>query len=174
MRLCFNIQLPRGDLQRIGAGDGVLVGAGMVDRAGRLIGSSYRGFANRELSRFYPLLLCLEALTGINEWHLKQDRYAPLYQSGVFYQEEPPGEEEWLDIPTLYKQGFGDCEDIACALVAEHRHNSIAANPCFSFKDFDIGGKVVTLVHILCLMPDNTIQDPSKVLGMKGSYTDSV
>lgn len=163
MRLCFNIELPKGDLQRVG----------LVDMHGRLKGSSLRGYRDRELSRFFPLLLCLETLTQINQWHLRRDRYAPLYRSGVFYKEEPPGEEEWLDIPCLYQQGFGDCEDIACARTAELRHNGIAAVPCISFKDFDVGGKTVTLVHVLTLWPDDTIEDPSKVLGMKGSYSDT-
>lgn len=166
MRLCFNIELPKGDLQRIG----------LVDLNGRLQGSSRRGYDGRELSRFFPLLLCLETLTQINQWHLRQDRYAPLYHSGVYYQEEPPGEEEWLDTPSLYKQGFGDCEDIACARVGELRHHrGLPAVPCISYKDFEVGpGKVVTLVHVLVLLPDGSVEDPSKVLGMKGSYSDTV
>lgn len=163
MRLCFNIELPRGDLQRVG----------LVDREGRLRGSSMRGYRDRELSRFYPLLLCLETLVQINEWHLRRDRYASLYQSGVFYKEEPPGEEEWLDIPSLYQQGFGDCEDIASARTAELRHSGVPAMPCISYKDFNVGGKVVTLVHVLTLWPDDSVEDPSKKLGMKGSYSDS-
>ena len=178
MRLCFNIELPDHDLQRVGQSlfdngkELVSVGHGIVGPDGRLVGSSRRGFPNRELSRFFPVLICLEALTQVNEWHLKRDRFAPLYQSGVYYQEEPPGEEEWLDIPSLYAQGFGDCEDIACALTGEYRHNGVAANPCISFKDFDIRGRRITLVHVLTLMPDDSVEDPSKVLGMKGSYND--
>ena len=164
MRLCFNVELPNQDLQRVG----------LVDLNGRLMGSSRRGFKDRELSRFFPVLLCLETLTQINEWHLRRDRYAPLYQSGVVYQEEPPGEEEWLDIPHLYRQGWGDCEDIACARTAELRHVGIPAVPCISFKDFTVKGQRLTLVHVLTLWPDDTIEDPSKVLGMKGSYNDNV
>lgn len=164
MRLCFNVELPNQDLQRVG----------LVDLDGRLMGSSRRGYKNRELSRFFPVLLCLETLTKVNEWHLRRDRYAPLYRSGVVYREEPPGEEEWLDIPHLYRQGWGDCEDVACARAAELRHAGIPAVPCISYKDFNVKGKRLTMVHVLVLWPDDSVEDPSKVLGMKGSYSDSV
>ena len=164
MRLCFNIDLPKGDLQRVG----------VVDLYGRLQGSSRRGYENRDLSRFFPVLLCLETLCQINEWHLRRERFAPLYRSGVYYKEEPPGEEEWLDIPTLYKQGFGDCEDIGCARVAELRKVGVPAVPCICWKEHNIGGKVITLVHVLVLWPDDSLEDPSKILGMKGSYNDEV
>lgn len=183
MRLCFNIELPKGNLQRIGGVDRKLVqipedaepiSVGALDSQGRLIGSSKRGYQNRDLSRFYPIVRCLETLCDINDWQLRRQRYAPLYQSGVVYREEPPGEEEWLDIPCLYKQGFGDCEDIACARVSELRRVGIAAVPCICWKEFDVGGKVVSLVHVLVLLPDDSIEDPSKVLGMKGSYSDTV
>jgi len=176
MRLCFNIELPKGNLQRVGQipEDSELVSIGALDSTGRLLGSSKRGYKDRDLSRFYPVVECLETLTKINEWHLRRKRYAPLYKSGVYYKEEPPGEEEWLDIPCLYKQGFGDCEDIACARTAELRHQGIPAMPCISWKEFDIKGKKLSLVHVLTLWPDDSIEDPSKILGMKGSYSDSV
>jgi len=164
MRLCFNIDLPEGNLQRVG----------MVDAQGRLRGSSVRGYADRDLSRFFPVMLCLETLCQINSWHLRRKNFAPLYRSGVFYKEEPPGEEEWLDIPSLYRQGFGDCEDIACARVAELRRSGIPAMPCISWKEIATRkGKRMTLVHVLVLLPDDSIEDPSKVLGMKGSFNDN-
>lgn len=139
---------------------------------------SLLGTTQRQYKRFYPLVLCLETLCKINEWHLAQNEYVPLYQSGVYYQEEPPGEEEWLDIPTLYKQGFGDCEDLACARVGELRRAGIAAVPAIKSRQFPIPRRMrrpnvsnlITLVHVMVLLPDNTLEDPSAMLGMRGEY----
>lgn len=157
MRLCFNIDLPDRDLR-----------VGRADMSGR----SLRGYPGRESRRFYPLVMCLELLVRVNEWQLArfalEGRRVPLlYQSGVRYQAEPPGEEEWLDIPTLYKQGFGDCEDLGCARAAELRHYwGIPAVCCIKHKL--IGP--ITLVHVQVLHPDGTVEDPSRNLGMKGEY----
>lgn len=161
MRLCFNIVLPDTDL-RVGEG---------LDTMGR----SLKGYSNRQLKRFYPVVLCLETLTKINVWHLRRfaaegKTVAPLYESGVFYQSEPPGEEEWLDIPSLYKQGFGDCEDLACARVAELQVSGIPAVPAIRHKRVSTPRGPVTLIHVLVLWPDGHVEDPSKMLGMRGEY----
>lgn len=154
MRLCFNIDMPDSDL-----------------RVGENLERSDRGYSGRQYKRFAPLVKCLETLVNINLWQLA--RYAregrplvPLYESGVVYKAEPPGEEEWPDIPSLYRQGWGDCEDLACARAAELRFVGIGAVPCIKHRK--IGA--ITLVHVMVLWPDGTIEDPSKILGMKGSY----
>lgn len=141
------------------------------------------GATDRQYRRLYPIVICLETLTKINEWHLGRKslpsysserlamRMPPLYASGVHYEEEPPGEEEWLDIPTLYRQGWGDCEDLACARAAELRHyKGIAAVPCIKTKQFPIPGsdRPMTLVHVMVLLPNGEIEDPSLRLGMRG------
>jgi hypothetical protein len=144
------------------------------------------GAVGRQYNRFYPVVLCLETLCKINEWHLNQGNYTPLYQSGVVYQAEPPGEEEWLDTPTLYSLGCGDCEDIACARVAELRKQGIPAVPTIKYKEIPINGKTLCLIHVMVLWPEGTvlpmevrqahpdarpdIEDPSRVLGMRGEY----
>ncbi len=160
MRLCFNIQLPDNDI-RVGT-------ANLLER-------SPKGYSNRQYKRFFPLILCLETLVKINEWHINRlalegKTVAPLYESGVYYQSEPPGEEEWLDIPSLYRQGFGDCEDLAAALCAEYRCQGIPAVCCIKHKRHDTPNGVVTMVHVMVLMPDGSIEDPSAMLGMKGEY----
>jgi hypothetical protein len=148
------------------------------------------GAQDRQYRRLYPIVLCLETLCKINEWQLSRKsfpdgafdstrlavQYPPLYSSGVYYEEEPPGEEEWLDIPSLYKQGFGDCEDLACARVGELRHRGIAAVPVIKSKTFkitDVNGSptTLTLVHVMTLWPDGAIEDPSRRLGMQGEYS---
>lgn len=161
IRLCFNIDLPDSDLR---VGD-----FNMSQRS--LVGTE-----DRELKRFFPLILSLKCLTQIDEWQLARfalagNPLAPLYESGVRYQMEPPGEEEWLDIPSLYKQGWGDCEDLACARVAELRYQGIAAVPCIKSRQVaKSSGDALTLVHVMVLWPDGTVEDPSKILGMGGEY----
>lgn len=160
MRLCFNIDLPDKDL-RVGVAD--------------LSGRSLVGYEGREFKRFFPLIMCLETLVRINEWQLNRlamegKFLPPLYQSGVFYQAEPLGEEEWLDIPTLYKQGFGDCEDLAAARCAELRCMGIPAVCAIRHKTIKHPSGPITMVHVLVLHPNGSIEDPSKALGMKGEY----
>lgn len=140
-------------------------------------------------TRFIPLVIALEALTATNEWHLREaiKRGEPLprlYDSGVFYQEEPPGQEDWLDYPTLLKEGKGDCEDLGCALTAERRvYDGIKSRPVLKWKfitsnDLRMRGypsKIIPregiyLIHILSQLPWGELEDPSKILGMKGSY----
>lgn len=133
------------------------------------------GTEDRENKRFFPLILCLESLCRVNEWQLERfakegKTVAPLYESGVYYQAEPPGEEEWLDIPSLYLQGYGDCEDLACARVAELRYHGVPAVPAIRHKQMTSAKGPLTLVHVLCLWPDGYVEDPSKILGMQGEY----
>lgn len=139
--------------------------------------------------RFAPLRIALEALTKIDEWHLQQgiisgNPYPRLYDSGVYYEEEAPGKEDWLDIPTLYRLGKGDCEDLGCALTAERRvYDGIPSKPYLRHKFIPSQELIMSgypkkniprdglfLVHILSQLPDGTIEDPSKMLGMKGEY----
>lgn len=161
MRLCFNIDLPDTDLR-----------VGRADMSGR----SLVGTEDRQWKRFYPIIECLEILCRINEWHwarhaMRGLRIAPLYQSGVVYRPEPPGEEEWLDVIHLYRQGWGDCEDLACARVGELRYAGVPAVPCIKHKKFVAPGKgTMTLIHVMVLLPDGTIEDPSAKLGMTGEY----
>lgn len=161
MRLCFNIVLPDADL-RVGESDDT-------------VGRSGVGYSNRQLKRFYPIIVCLETLVRINVWHLRRlaaegKTVAPLYESGVYYKAEPIGEEEWLDLLTLYKQGFGDCEDLAALRVAELQFSGIPAVPCIRHKKVNGPKGVITLVHVLVLWPDGHVEDPSKLLGMQGEY----
>jgi hypothetical protein len=140
--------------------------------------------------RFMPLMYALEALVSIDEWHLNQaldiGRPLPrLYDSGVRYREEPPGQEDWLDVVSLYKDMFGDCEDLACALAAERRvYDGIHACATIRHKFIksedlrrqgypkrSIPRDGIFLIHVLTELPDGTIEDPSKRLGMNGDFS---
>ncbi len=174
MRLSINLQLPQRNL-RVGEAD-------MRYR-------SLVGFEGREYNRYFPVIKALEFLTSVNVWQWKRlamegKRPPLLYQSGVRYEAEPntpvayivqtssgikwakQPPEEWMDFPTLYERGVGDCEDLACARAGELQYNGIAAVPAIRSKQ--IGQ--LTLIHVLVLWPDGQIEDPSAALGMKGEY----
>lgn len=85
------------------------------------------------------LLYALEAMVRANQEELKAHPQIPLlYESGVVYQQEPKGHEDWADIPTVLKQRWGDCEDLAAWLVAELRSVwGIPARPFLRFRKKD-------------------------------------
>ncbi len=70
---------------------------------------SFQGKHDREQSH-RQLYILLQALTSVDEEYLCRHPEAPmLYESGVRYMEEPPGQEDWQDIPTCLKMRAGDC-----------------------------------------------------------------
>lgn len=162
---------------------------------------------------FAPLQIALEGLTKINEWHIakslkdtqkgKGTPVPPLYASGVYYKEDPPGQENWKDCYACLKDGHADCDRLAAWRTAELRVAGIEAEPVLKWQwvpremMFAIYGKdkngvynhdrairVVTqmigkakgcwMVHCLVRYPDGTIEDPSKILGMGGSFNNGI
>jgi hypothetical protein len=161
---------------------------------------------------FAPILPLLEGLIKVNEWHLRRSlRRAqkgldyplpPLYASGVRYKEDPPGQENWKDIPAVLSDGHGDCDRLVAWRVAELRVRGIKADPIIKWRTVpkDV---MVSLGHPPNMVPENGIQmvhvcvglpgweqyassygdnyeqnplveDPSKRLGMGGAYTNGV
>lgn len=111
----------------------------------------------------------LEALTMANVAYLLTYPRTPLlYESGVRYEEEPDGRDEWQDIPDTLARRTGDCEDLACWRVAELRvAGGIGATRAISVSDMpDRSGKLVKTFHICVLRTNGTIEDPSRRLGM--------
>lgn len=124
--------------------------------------------------RLFPLLLTLEALTQINQWHFQCGRAIPLADSGARYQEEPPGREDWDDCITVAKRGWGDCDDLGPYLAAELRELHGIHAVCIIDWQFLPADRYsqngVFLVHVRVQLPNGTILDPSKWLGMRGEY----
>jgi hypothetical protein len=121
------------------------------------------------------LRLFLEALVAANVVYLKHHPNTPkLYQSGVRYEAEQrdcftfpetcPTEEDFKGIPYLLHDGYGDCEDLACWRVAELLVEGHDVQPYFTWR---LVGNTL-LYHIMVRYADGRIEDPSKVLGMKG------
>jgi hypothetical protein len=114
------------------------------------------------------LLWLLEALIKCNSIYLASNPKTPLlYASGVRYQREPRGQEEWQDIPTIMKLQRGDCEDLAAWRAAELRTRGVFAKG--HLKWYHSRSALVTLYHVVVKLPDGSIDDPSKRLGMKGT-----
>lgn len=110
------------------------------------------------------LNLALETLVVLNLAFLTTTQGVPsLYSSGVKYQREPKGREDWLTLPLLLERGVGDCEDLAAARAAELRHAG------------ERGARAIVkrvrpgLWHCLVRRADGRLEDPSKKLGMKGA-----
>lgn len=108
------------------------------------------------------LSIMLAALTAINvDWLRRNPLAPPLYLSGVRYQTEP--KEDWLSIPEVWRRGSGDCEDLATWRAAEL---IVSGEPAIAYWEQPVVGR--RLYHILVRRNDNTIEDPSRVLGMRG------
>ena len=127
--------------------------------------------------------ILLDALTKIHIDHLRHFPKTPsLYQSGVVYEREPPGREDWQDIFTTLRRGGGDCEDLATWRAADLLVRGIPARAFGRPRPMVIpsacsDGAVAcddrpqmgTLWHILVRRPNGRIEDPSKKLGMEGA-----
>lgn len=150
-------------------------------------------------SHFAPLVFMLEGLIKLNEWHITRSMkraklgmgpmIPPLYATGIRYQEDKPGEENWRDVYAILehvaKTGRGiDCDQIVCWRVAELRVAGVAAEPVIKWQHLtrpiaiQIGypAKLIPedglwLVHCCVRFPDGAIEDTSKILGMGGSFT---
>ena len=126
---------------------------------------AFNGREDEEESRII-LHDMLELLARRNMRYLRDNPQTPgIFRSGVRYEQEPEGNEDWLDIPTILKWGVADCEELAAWLVAELRvrHNVPARFiiiPQWQELEqrFDY--------HISVWTPRGNI-DPSAMLGMK-------
>ena len=125
----------------------------------------FKGEHERELSHEALHTLPM-ALMYVDMKYLQAHPEVPgIYESGVRYEEEPPGQEDWQDIPTCLRMRVGDCEDLACWRAAEYRvRHGIMAVPVFTCKRKPNGGY---LYHITVRLPDGRIEDPSRRLGMR-------
>jgi len=92
---------------------------------------------------------------------MRKRRFAPLYDTDVYYQRENKKRgmpERWQTITDVYRRGYGDCEDLAAIRVAELRRERIRAVPWFRRKN--------NIWHVVVKYPNGKIEDPSRILGM--------
>lgn len=112
------------------------------------------------------LQVLLNALMIIDIDFLRANPHTPrLYDLGIRYELEPPGQEEWQDIPTSIRRKTADCEDLASHRAAElNVFDGIKAFPTFNWRLRPSGAY---LYHIQTGYPDGRIEDPSRALGMR-------
>lgn len=109
----------------------------------------------------------LEALVSVNRLALRSDRrIPPLYSSGVRYMREAPGVETFRDLYIVLAKGGGDCAHLAAWRVAELQEAGENASLRIQWKVTRRGPR---LFHVLVRRGDKSIEDPSKLLGMKGA-----
>lgn len=103
----------------------------------------------------------LEGLVRLDLSQLRRGLVPPLYASRVRYRREERGREDWQSARLCVQRGFGDCEDLASYCAASYR--LVGVNARAVARQVRPG-----LKHCLTLLPDGTLEDPSKKLGMKG------
>lgn len=114
----------------------------------------------------------LEALVQSNMVYLRENPQTPSILdpvAGIRYRRERDSQgnptEIWRDIPRILRDRHGDCEDLACALVAELRvKRRLPAKVILKASPIRPGGR---LFHIIAGVGRERI-DPSKMLGMNG------
>lgn len=100
----------------------------------------------------------LEGLCGLNfAWMTEAGGAPPLYETGIVYRPEPPGQDHWQTAPELLKSRVGDCEDLTAYRVAELRFDGEPAR-----------GRVVPTrrgkFHAVVERASGEIEDPSRIL----------
>lgn len=96
----------------------------------------------------------------------------PIFEAGVRYQREQPGEEQWLTIPWVLMRGYGDCEDLCMWRTAELQLRLHEPARCIYVAQPQPDGS--TTYHIRVLRgfrgPGGKplVEDPSITLGMNG------
>jgi hypothetical protein len=76
------------------------------------------------------------------------------------------GGERFRDIGRIIENGVGDCDNIAAWRAAELRQHGVKASPYITWRKRFDGGYTY---HVLVRWPDNTLEDPSLLLGMGGA-----
>lgn len=105
----------------------------------------------------------VENLINIDMIHMRHHPKTPELRSkdfGVVYGRS----DEWMSIPSLWINGFGDCKSLTAMRVAQLRCKGRVAKPVFRFRANARGG---TDYHILVQTAINTFEDPSKECGMR-------
>lgn len=122
-------------------------------------GQNQKALSNKGLNTL------LRALTLIDVAYLKSHPGTPkLHDSDIFYREEPPGAEDWQDIPTCLREKACDCDDLGCWRAAELIVEGIDAWAIAKEHPRPDGG---ILYHIVTQLPDGRIEDPSRDRGMR-------
>lgn len=117
-----------------------------------------------ELTSISQVLALLEFwVQNQSRWLLDKPSVPHPYQAGLRYKRERKGRERWQTIAQTINRKFGDCEDLSLYLAAWYRARK-GINAKVILKRFQKGP--IVWYHAVVQLPDGTILDPSKKLGM--------
>lgn len=109
---------------------------------------AFRGPFEQEQSHA-QLRILLRALTLVDVEYLRRHPETPLlYKSGVVYQEEPIGQEDWQDIPTTLKLKRGDCLPLTTRILDQHERPVTLGSLKEGDKILGHDGKLVTILDL--------------------------
>lgn len=112
-------------------------------------------------AREVQAVLC--GLVAQNLVQMRRGAFPALYRSGIRYEREPIGQENWLSARDLLRKKRGDCEDLAAYRVAELRTSGEDPRAQAVVRTVRPG-----LMHVVVQRGDGGIEDPSRRLGMTG------
>lgn len=115
------------------------------------------------LSGAEELEALLWGLAKVAELQVRRYRLPALYLSGVRYVAELKGREQWQSAVETYLTRVGDCEDLVAYRVGELWAAGRDARPHVRL----VSSRGFRLYHCRVWTPSG-LEDPSKVLGMKG------
>ncbi len=119
-----------------------------------------------ELARAFLRGVVLNNQITIRERKRKGRPIPALYHSGVRYEREPwTNVEEFADILTVMRRGWGDCDDLAAWRVAELREQGDTGADVRVYWRPKKPGKPM-MMHVQVRRGDGTIEDPSRYLGL--------
>jgi hypothetical protein len=113
----------------------------------------------------------VEAVAVQNEFLMKATKagFPKLYESKVTFRNETlagRGLEEIATALTVLKRSWGDCDDLVAYRIAELRAQGVAATAKVYVKAHRVKGKPIRLYHVEVRLPDGSVEDPARYLGM--------
>lgn len=122
----------------------------------------------RELSGQPEMFKTLMSMARYNAAYYRSHPDLPLlYDTDVYYEKEPIGEEDWQTAPINRLRGKGDCEDLGADRLGELWARGIDPRAKI-FLAFRVrrGHKIW---HVQIERGDGSIEDPSRILLPRGS-----
>ncbi len=110
----------------------------------------------------------VEAASEQNRIIMQGKRMPELYRSGIRFRNEPwAGRFETIaSAPVVLKRGWGDCAHLSAYRIGELQAQGVDATCKVYWRPHQREGRVLNLFHVEVRMPDGSVEDPSRLLGM--------
>lgn len=123
---------------------------------------------DRGLATYVKLLV--EAASEQNKILIARFGLPPLYESGIRFANEPwAGKFETIaSALRVYRRGWGDCAHLSAYRIGELRLSGVDATSKVYWRHTPkpSGRGVLRLFHVEVRLPDGSVEDPSRLLGM--------